>query len=415
MARTAGGDTRAATAPAGARDKVAAGGVIGAHTLQHTYQHGFYVIVPELYTALGMTPVAAGALEMVRRVSGGVASLGGGFLLDRFQNKRILVLYLSLVAMGLGYLLVGVVPVYVVILAAAGLATAAGSIWHPAALSLLSQRYPARRGLMIALHRSAGSVGDFLGPLLVGGLLVVLMWQGVLYGALPVALLFALVLWLVLRRAPGWEGAPAAVVDHGSVGQQLRAVGALLTDRSLAMLLAVAGLSGLGQGGLLLWLGLYLQETQGMGSVGIGAHIALLTGFGVVMGPLFGLLSDRVGRKPVIIGVLAAKTAIATLMALAGGGIALTVLVALMGTVMFGVNSLVQAGALDVAEGRGLEASTIGLLWGINSLFVGASPLIVGFLIEGIGFGVLFWYVATMNAVALGAALALPSLTGARR
>ena len=235
MARTA-GEAEVGAAPGGVRDKVAAGSVIGAHTLQHTYQHGFYVIVPELYTALGLTPVAAGALEMVRRFSGGVASLGGGFLLDRFQDRRILVLYLSLIAMGLGYLLVGVVPVYVVILAAAGLASAAGSIWHPAALRLLSKRYPARRGLMIALHRSAGSVGDFAGPLLVGGLLVVLMWRGVLYGALPLALLFALPLWLVLRRVPGWQATPSTRPDHGSVAQQLRAIASLLRVRSLLML-----------------------------------------------------------------------------------------------------------------------------------------------------------------------------------
>jgi MFS family permease len=396
-------------AEADPEDKLAAGSVIGAHSLQHAYQQGFYVILPELYVSLGLTPVAAGALETVRRVTGGVASMGGGFLLDRYQDKRILVLYLSLITMGLGYVLVGLAPTYVVILAAVALAGAASSIWHPAALGLLSQTFPRQRGLVISLHRSSGSVGDVVGPLLAGGLLLVVAWQVLLFGALPLALLFALALWVMLRKAPTWSALRAKGAEPRPMGDQLRALKAVLRSRSLLMLLLVAGLNGLGQGGLLLWLGLYLRETQDMGSVGIGIHIALLTGFGIVAGPMIGMASDRVGRKSVIIGVLATKSGIAAMMAITGSGLLFSVFVAMIGAVMFGVNSLVQASALDIADGRQLEGSMIGLLWGSNALFVGASPLIVGFLIEGVGWGVLFWYVAAVNLLAVLAALALPA------
>lgn len=391
------------------QDKVAGGSVIGAHTLQHAYQQGFYVILPEIYVSLGLTPIAAGALETVRRVTGGVASMGGGFLLDRYQDKRIPVLYLSLLSMGLGYVLIGLAPSYLVILAAVALAGAAASVWHPAALGLLSRTFPHRRGFVVSLHRSAGSVGDVAGPLLVGALLVVAAWETVLYGALPLALLFALALWVMLRRAPAWA-ARAKATEPRAIGEHVRSLAAVLRSKSLVMLLLVAGLNGLGQGGLLLWLGLYLRETQDMGSVGIGVHIALLTAAGIVAGPVIGLTSDRVGRKPVIVGVLAVKAAVAALLALTGSGLLFSALVATIGAVMFGVNSLVQAAALDLADGRGLEGSMIGLLWGSNAIFVGASPLIVGALIEGIGWGVLFWYVAAANLVATLAAFALPPL-----
>lgn len=410
MSNETAGGTAPETAPVEVSDRLAAGSVIGAHTLQHAYQTGFYVLLPEIYTSLALSPVAVGTLEMVRRVASGLASMGGGILLDRFQDKRIAVLYASLLAMGVGYLLVGLVPTYLVIVVAAGVATAAGAVWHPAALSLLSQRYPHRRGFLIATHRAAGSAGDFLGPLLVGGLLVVLLWQEVLYGALPLALVFALALWIVLRRAPRWRTVPARSGEPRPMVEQMRALALLVRNRDLLKLLLVSGLSGLGQGGLLVWMGLYLAETQGMGSVGIGVHIALLTGIGVLSGPVYGMLSDRAGRKPVILGVLATKALIASLMALTGGGWLFTVLVASMGAVMFGVNSLVQAGALDIAEGQGLEGSMIGLLWGSNAVFVGASPLLLGFLVEAAGYGVLFWYVAAVNALAATVALVLPRL-----
>ena len=134
--------------------RLAAGGIITGHTLQHFYGQGFYVVLPVIYTWLGLTPVGVGIVGMVRQISSGVATMIGGFFIDKLQHRRILILYLSMLLMGLGYLLVGLSPSYLLILLSISLAGAAGSIWHPAALGLLSQRYPEHRGFLLALHRS---------------------------------------------------------------------------------------------------------------------------------------------------------------------------------------------------------------------------------------------------------------------
>jgi MFS family permease len=395
--RTAGADLRPAA------------GIMAGHSLQHAYGNSFYVILPSIYTALGLSPVAAGLIGTVRQMSGGVATMGGGILVDRVQHWRVPILYLALTAMGFGYLLVGLAPSYLFIMLAIGLAGAAGSIWHPAALSLLSQRYPERRGLMVSLHRSVGNLGDTIGPLVVGTLLLVLAWQVILFAAFPAAMLLLLALWRGMHRASGWGDRDGNGADARRLREQLHSLGELFQGRALVMLLAVAGLSGLAQGGMLIWLGLYLQETQGMGSVGIGVHIALLTGAGTIATPLIGALSDRRGRRRIIAQLLVAKTVIAVLMALAGGGIALTILVAAMGAVVFAVNPLIQSAALDLADGRRLEGTMIGLLWGNNAVFIGAAPLLVGVLVSSVGFGILFWYVAVVSAIGLLAALALPA------
>ena len=392
-----------------ARDRRAARMVIGGHSLKHVYQNGFYVILPEVYTALSLSPIAAGTIETVRRIAGGVVSLGAGFALDRYPRWRVATIYLSVVAMGIGYMLAGAVPTYSGILVAVFIAAGASALWHPAALSVLSGAYAEQRGLMMSLHRSTGSMGDFLGPLVVGGLLVTMSWQNILFGTLPLALVVACGLWLIVRRAPSWR--PDAMVHTAgrTVRKQFTSLGRIVRSRTIVLLLLVGGVNGLAQGGLLLWLGLYLSETQDMGSVGVGIHVALLTGLGIVAGPVFGHISDRVGRKPVIVGVIAAKAGIAVLLAMVGGGLLFSVLIAALGTVLFSVNSLVQASALDFADGQQLEGSMVGLLWGSNAAFVGLSPLLVGFLVQTIGFGVLFWYVAAVSALALIAALTLPA------
>ena len=393
-----------------AEDRRAAAAVIGAHSLQHFYQQGFFVLLPAIYSSLGLTPISAGVLEMVRRGAGGVMSVGGGIAVDRFPDRRIPLLYVSLMAMGLGYMAAGLAPTYAIIVVAAGLAGGAGSVWHPAALGLLSQVFPRRRGFMISMHRSSGSIGDATGPLVVGGLLTLVSWQTVLIGALPLAVTFALCLWVLLLKAPSWTTRRETAATSRTIGAQFRDLGVAVRNRGLLLLLVVGAFSGLGQGGLIMWLSLYLDQALDMGSVGIGVHVALLTGLGIVAGPLVGGLSDRTGRKPVIVGVMAFQAVFAAGMALTGSGLVFTVFVALMGAVMFGVNSLIQAAALDLTEGRQLEGSMIGMLWGLNAVFAGLSPLLVGFLVAALGYGIVFWYAAVMNVCGTIAAMLLPAL-----
>ena len=386
------------------RDHVAAGAVIGSHTLQHLYGHAFWVILPIIYTALGLNPITAGLVGAVRSVGSGVSSTVGGFLVDRLQHRRLLILYISLGAMGLGYFLVGAAPTYVLILGALALASVAGSIWHPTARGLLSQLYPRRRGFMITIDRSAGSIGDAAGPLAAIVLLVYFAWQSVFLAAFPLALAFMFFLWTLLRRSEAFQHVGARSRGQArSFRQQIRDLKGLFRDnrRILTLLILTKAVAGFGQGGLFLWLPLYLSEHVGMSTPGIGLHLALLTSVGIATTPAFGYLSDRIGRMPVIVIVLTAKAAIAVLLALSGAGLIFTLLVGVMGTVNLVVNPLVQVWALDIAHGRRLEGTTLGVLDGANLIFTGISPLIVGVVVHVWGFESLFWYVAAMSAAAL--------------
>jgi len=81
--------------------------------------------------------------------------------------------------------------------------------------------------------------------------------------------------------------------------------------------------------------------------------------------------------------------------------------VGFMGAFMFALNPLVQAGSLDIAEGKKLEGSMIGILWGTTAAFNGLSPLLAGFLIKSLGYGTLFWYITAVLLVATLCAIVL--------
>jgi MFS family permease len=387
------------------KDHVASGGVIGSHVLQHMYGHGFFVLLTAMYTTLGLNPVSAGLVGTVRALGSGTASTLGGVLIDRFQHRRLAILYLSMTTMGLGYMLVGFAPTYVLILVALTFTAGAGSIWHPAARSLLSQMYPRRRGFVISLDRSAGSVGDTLGPLAVGVLLAYVTWQQIYMMALPMALGVVIFLWLVLRRAEAYQqlGATKQAEKPRSFKEQMGELKDVMRNSGniLTVLLIVKAVAGFGQGGLLLWIPLYLAQDQGMSTFVVGVHVAMLTGVGIATGPVFGWISDHRGRASVILLVLGGKAVIAGLLAVFGTGIMLSILIAALGAFMFGVNSLIQAWALDLAEGRKLEGTMMGTMYGVNMIFQGLAPLIVGVVVAAFGFSSLFIYVSSMNAFGL--------------
>ncbi len=394
---------KAADQPGG-RDHAAAAGLICGHSLEHLYGHAFYVLLPPMYASLGLTPLTAGLVGAMKNMGFGLASTVGGVVVDRVQHRRLLILYISLGTMGFGYLMVGLAPTYLLILMAMLFTSLAGAIWHPAARSLLSQIYPDRRGFILSMDRSGGSVGDTLGPLVAGALLLTFSWQQIYMAAFPLSLVMLGVLWLLLRRSDTFQELGAGTRSASrAFGQQMSELWGLLrsSGKLLLLLVTVKSVAGFGQGGLLLFIPLYLQETVGMDTLGIGFHVALLTGVGVATAPLFGILSDRIGRAPVVVLVLVGQTGSAVLMALMGHGVMFTVLVVFMGAFLQTVAPIVQAWALDVAHGRNLEGTIMGTLYAGNFLLRGLAPIILGGVIASFGFHVLFWYVAIMNAVAL--------------
>jgi len=391
------------------QDLVVAATLIGSHSVQHMYARGFLIIIPQIYANMGLAAIQVGMLDAIRQFSGGVFSMGGGLVTDRLQHRRGLFLGVSLGLMALGYLLVGLAPSYMLILAALSLASAAGSLWHPPALGILSQRFPERRGFVLSLHRSTGNLGETISPILVGALLVAVTWQTILqWASIPTFLLAAVI--LVFLWNVGGPNLGSGLTKPRSMGRQLKDLGALFRQKGLAALILLAGFRGMGDRGLLLFLPLYLAQDLGMTSLWQGIHLALLTTAAIVCGPLIGVLSDRWGRKPAMVMVMGVSTVISGLMILGNSGIILTILVALMGTVMFSVNSLVQAAAMDLAEGRQLEGSLVGLLWGTNAVFGFFPPIILGALAGAFGFGVIFPYSAALYLIGTFLAISLPHL-----
>jgi len=388
------------------KDPVMASTLIGAHTLEHMYGRAFLVLIPQIYITLGLAPIQAGFLDAVRQLSGGATSMTGGFFVDMFQHRRAHILAFSMSLIAIGYFLVSIAPTFELILAALALASAGTALWHPPALGLLAQRFPKRRGLFISLHRSAGNVGDWLGPLIVGGLLAIVGWRWIVGGGTPVLLLFAVVIFFLLRNVggPKIEG-----VDYGAKFRtQTRDMRESFKGTGMWWIFTVSAVRGMGDRSLLWVIPLYLSDQLELSPFWVGFHVALLAAPGIFAGPLFGALSDRIGRKPIIILIMASAVIFPTTMALGRDGPGMTVSVLLFGLFLFSVNSLTQAAAIDVAAEKGLEGTFIGLMWGSNAFFGAMASIIAGVIVEYIGWHAAFYFASGLFFLGFLSSLALP-------
>lgn len=147
-----------------------------------------------------------------------------------------------------------------------------------------------------------------------------------------------------------------------------------------------------------------------MGDLAVGFHVGLLAAMGIFLGPLIGSISDRAGRKQLIIGIMGVSTLLPVTMVITDTNAAFTASVAVFGLFFFSVNSLTQAVAIDLTQGQRLQGTAIGLMWGSNAAFGAISTVLAGALAQIWGFSAAFYYASALFGIGFLISLALPSL-----
>jgi MFS family permease len=176
--------------------------------------------------------------------------------------------------------------------------------------------------------------------------------------------------------------------------------------------MAVAGLRGMANVAFLPFLALYLglDEELDLGNAALGLHIALLVGVGVVAAPVVGYISDRAGRKLVLIPGMLALCALTALLVPFGEGAGLIIILALLGVFFFSDQPILTAAALDVV-GDKVAASTLGVFSFSRFVLAAASPLIAGELFDEVGIESTFFFVASIYLLATVVLIAVPLST----
>jgi len=376
-----------------------------------------------------------------------------GKLGDRFGRRPLILGGLAwFAAASLGAALAPSLPV---LIAFRLLQAVAGALTFPNALAVVREVLPEeRRGAAFGTLGSAIALAAAAGPPL-GGALVALGWRAIFLVNLPCV---GLTLLLASRTVPAalggrrrgrldWTGAvgltallagwawlmnpgevPAWLVPAGIVAVAFTLVGFLryelahpdpvlqprfLRVRSFAAATASMGLSNLALYGTLLAVPLLLSQRSGWSSAEIGMALAALSVPMVLLSPVGGRMSDRLGRRGTASAGLVLLGGAMLALAVAGSGVSVPVL----------VGSLLSAGTglglsnppLQTAGVEALDARDAGVAAGLLSTgrylggIVAASLVAASVTGEGGGdFAMLFALAAAAAGLAAVLAVALP-------
>ena len=368
------------------------------HGASHLYDMGFPVFMEVIAKSLGLSYFQVATLFSIRQVGGGLVSLGGGALVDTLKSQWGLILTGCMAGSAVAYAFVGASTNFPLLVSAVILVSIPGALWHLPAAAALSQRFPDRRGFAIAMHGFGSNIGNVLGPLMAGALLTILFWRHVLFiYAVPSLMLAGLVWWSL--KDVGKEGDQEESVRFS---EQLRIGLRLLRNPVVLGLILSATLRGIGLNALFHWTPFYLSDTDtglGMSYFRTGFHYSLLAGMGIVSAPVLGLLSDKYGRKAVLVPGLASAAVFSFLVVSTGDSILLAVVLAGMGLGTFALHQIIQAAVLDVV-GRGTEATAVGLIFGVNGLIGASSPFLATLIINHAGgLSSVFYYSGILTAI----------------
>ena len=371
-------------------------GLSGGHGVFHWLNHSFLVMLPEVKATFGLSGVEVGAIAAVREVLSGLITLPGGVIADLLRRYWGLVLALCMAGFGLGWLVMGVSPVYPVLLLGMALVSASSSLWHLPAMASLSHHFSHRRGTALSFHGIGGNIGDVTGPAITGFLLVVLTWREVLsiYAAAP--LMLAFVVFWAFRDIGKTQERDAPQTD---LSGQMQLTRQLLRDRALWGVILVAGLRGMAFLAFFTFLTLYLDDEVGLSKGARGLYFGLLVLVGVVSTPVMGYLSDRLGRKTVLVPGLLLLCVLSLLLVPFGTGFTLPIIIAALGLFLFSDQPILTAAALDMVDAS-VATTTLGIISFSRFVMAGASPLIAGAMSQAWGFDAIFYYAAGLFALA---------------
>ena len=353
-------------------------------------------MLPALRDSLGIGPVQVGAIVTVRQISSGLVAIPGGLLCDRWRKRWGLILAACMAGVAVGWLVVGVSPGYGFLLVGMVVHSVAGAIWHLPAMAALSQRFSRRRGTALAIHGVGGNVGDVLGPVLTGVLLAYAAWRGVLsaYSAIPLFLAFVMV--PAFRHSDRVAAARGPAVDARA---QLRDMVVVLRNRTLWRVNLASGLREMCYHIYTAFLPLYFADELGFDAKAIGLHIGLLFAVGIVASPAMGYLSDRWGRKTILVPVLVGSCVLSVLLALYGKGAALVTILILLGLFIRSDYSLLSATVLDIV-GRDVATTTLGLMSFVTLIMGAIAPLVAGLLYDRWGMSAALYFAAGLFGLA---------------
>lgn len=368
------------------------------HGLTHWYPATFYVLLPLIGKELGLSYTQIGFLMSMQHIAGALSNLPGGMIVDSIGKKGYL-MAASLFWVGFPYALMSLTNSMWMLVICLMLVGIGNNLWHPAAIPTLAHQYPQRKGLVLSFHGMGGNIGEALAPMAAGALLAWFSWREVVViNIVPGLVMATLILVMVgalttVREGTKKVGDVNAASGGWDARQYLRDLGSLLRNRALMLICVSGGFRTLTQVGLMVFLPVYLAYEQGYSPIAVGVCMTVLQVAGLIAGPIAGHVSDKFGRRHVVLSSMVLTGVTIVGMVFAGQSFMFIVFVALVGFFLYAMRPVMQAWAVENTPKR-LAGTGVGLQFTILSIGGSIAPATFGVIADTWGVYTAFYFLA---------------------
>jgi len=271
-----------------------------------------------------------------------VLLLTGAALGDRFGRRRVIAIGLTLFTAASAA--AALAPSMDALIAARAIQGIGGAIVLPLTLTILSDAFPKeKRGLALGAWSGIAGLAVASGPLVGGAVVDGISWQWIFWLNVPIGILLVplalrflretygpdsgldlpglalvsagllgLVWGLIHGNGDGWTSPQivaslslGAILTAGFVAWELRTPAPMLPmrffrDRAFAAANGASLLMYFGMFGSIFLLTQFLQTVQGHSPLGAGLRVLPWTAMPMVVAPIAGALSDRIGGRPLM-------------------------------------------------------------------------------------------------------------------
>jgi MFS family permease len=169
----------------------------------------------------------------------------------------------------------------------------------------------------------------------------------------------------------------------------------------------MAGCRTLTQTGLLAFLPLYLAHDMGMSPFAMGLAMMALQLGGMIATPFAGILSDRIGRRPVVLAGMVSTTIVVVALTFIRDPMIYVACVSVLGFFMYATRPVIQSWQMDRSPPE-LLASMTGAMFMVQAVMSGTAPIIGGMLADRYGLIAVFYFLAASVLLANLLCLTIP-------
>jgi MFS family permease len=359
------------------------------------YQMARSPVLPAFATDLGAGPELLGVIVAASTITGVFFKLPSGALSDMLGRKRMMVLGAMFFAFPpLLYPFVNDATSLLALRFVHGFATA---IFSPVAAAYVAGIREQGRGARLGWYASANDIGATSGPMIGGFLLYFTESYDATYftvGALGV-LTLAIVLLL-----PDIESARPR--DAKPLGERWtefrRGIGEVLSAPPILIASSIEATMYFGYAAFLGFLPIYGKQA-GLNTAEISLVLGAQLVAAMLLKPVAGGLSDRLGRKPVIIAGLLFCIVSLPLIFRSESFMAFALMSALLGIGVGTVTPVTNALIADLASAKRLGAA-MGVFGTVFDFGEAMGPILAGFLIGSLGYAATFDVLAALTLAA---------------